>query len=344
MSAEHTLKTGKLPHALLTHLLRRYGKEDEHILVGPHVGEDATAFTPSKDVIVAGMDPITFATDEIGWYVVHVNANDVAVMAASPRWFLVTFLLPEARSTPADVERMFDQVAQACEEVGAHLVGGHTEVTYGLERPLAIGVMIGEVERERLVRTGDARPGDALILARGVPIEGTALIARERGEELQRRGVDPAIIERAARYLHEPGISVVRAALLAASTAPIHAMHDPTEGGLLTGIWELAEASDVGVWVDADAVVVLPEGRILCDMYGLDPLGTIASGALLIACPPEMAPHVVARLEEEDIPAARIGHILPREEGRWIRRGGVRMPLEPPAVDEIVKIFTSQNP
>ena len=135
------LSTGKLPHELLRSLLRRYGREDHQVLVGPRVGEDAAAIRLHEDVVVAGMDPITFATDEIGWYVVHVNANDVAVMGAAPRWFLVTFLLPEAGATSEDVERMFAQVARACEEVGAVLVGGHTEVSYGLPRPLAIGVM-----------------------------------------------------------------------------------------------------------------------------------------------------------------------------------------------------------
>ncbi|NPA91085.1 MAG: hydrogenase expression/formation protein [Chloroflexi bacterium] len=335
------LATGKLPHSLLRGLLRKYGRGDDQILVGPHVGEDAAAIALREDVVVAGMDPITFATDEIGWYVVHVNANDVAVMGAAPRWFLVTFLLPEGRSTAQDVEHMFAQVADACREVGAHLVGGHTEVTYGLDRPLAVGVMLGEVAREKLIRTGNAQPGDVLILARGVPIEGTALIARERREDLLRRGISPRLIERAANFLHDPGISVVRAALLAAATADIHAMHDPTEGGLLTGVWELAEASGVGMWVDGDAVPVLPEGRVLCDVYGLDPLGTIASGALLLTCAESEATPVVDALGDADIPAQVIGRVLPRTEGLWIRRGGKAQPLSPPPVDEIVKIWST---
>lgn len=333
------LPTGKLPHAILSALLRRYGREDPQVLVGPHLGEDAAAVALEKDVVVAGMDPITFATDEIGWYVVHVNANDVAVMAAAPRWFLVTFLLPEGGTTEAAVERMFAQVADACASVGATLIGGHTEITYDLPRPIAIGVMLGEVERDRVVHTGGARPGDSLILARGVPIEGTAIIARERGKDLRRRGVAVDVIERAAGYLHDPGISVVRAALLAADTVPVHAMHDPTEGGLLTGIWEMAVASGVGVEVNLDAVPVLPEGKLLCDLYDLDPLGTIASGALLIACEAEDAPRLVRVLEGRHIPARIIGRVTPPEEGRTVVRGGQRFPLEPPPVDEIVKIF-----
>ena len=336
---ERILATGKLPHALLKAFLRSYGGTNEHVLVGPSLGEDAAAIAPGKDVVVAGMDPITFATDEIGWYVVHVNANDVAVMGAAPRWFLVTFLLPEGQTTVTDVDRLFRQVADACNEVGASLIGGHTEITYDLSRPLAVGVMMGEVDRGTLVRTGGAQVGDALILARGVPIEGAAIIARERGQELIARGVPEDVVQRAAAFLHDPGISVVKAALVAVATVPVHAMHDPTEGGLLTGVWELAEASGVGVWLDVDAVPVLPEGRLLCNVLGLDPLGTIASGALLVACAPEDAQALIEALEEEGIPASVIGRMTSLEEGRVVHSRGKISPLVPPAVDEIVKVF-----
>ena len=339
LQTSRLLPTGKLPPTLLSRLLRRYSREDAQVLVGPHLGEDAAAVLLRENVVVAGMDPITFATDEIGWYVVHVNANDVAVMAAAPRWFLVTFLLPEKETTEELVDRLFRQVAEACAALGATLIGGHTEITYDLPRPIAVGVMLGEVKQGRVVHTGGARPGDALVLARGVPIEGAAIIARERGDDLRARGVDADLVARAANYLHDPGISVVRAALLAADTVRVHAMHDPTEGGLLTGIWEMAEASNVGVWVDLDAVPVLPAGERLCRVYGLDPLGTIASGALLVACAAEDAERLVARLEAEAIPARVIGRVVPAEEGRRARRHGREIPLTPPAVDEIVKIF-----
>lgn len=338
MNAE-PLMTGKLPPALLRRLLQQYGRGNAQVLVGPALGEDAAAIQLRQPLVVAATDPITFATEEIGWYVVHVNANDVAVMGAAPRWFLVTLLLPEGRTSAADADAIFRQVRDACEEVGAVLVGGHTEVTYELTRPIAVGVMLGEVNAERLISSAGARPGDALILARGVPIEGTAIIAREKREALLRQGIAPEVIARAAAYLHDPGISVVRAARLAADTGRVTAMHDPTEGGLLTGIWELAEAAGVGVEVDLDAVPVVPEGRLLCEAFGLDPMGTIASGALLITCAAADAPEVVHTLEANGIPAQVIGTITEAEQGRWVRRQGQTRPLEPPPVDEIVKIF-----
>jgi len=333
------LRTGKLPQALLCDLLQRYGQSNQQVLVGPAVGEDATAIALREGVVVAGMDPITFATDEIGWYVVHVNANDVAVMGANPRWFLVTFLLPEGLADTASVEEMFRQVASACQEVGAGLVGGHTEVTYDLNRPLAIGVMLGEVSQGRLVHTGGAQAGDSVILARGIPIEGTAIIARERRDDLLARGVNAALVERAADFLYSPGISVVQTAQVATRSVSVHAMHDPTEGGLLAGLWELAEAAGLGIEIDLDSVPVLPEGRVLCEIYGLNPYATIASGALVIACAAEEASRLIQALQEAHIPAQQIGHMLPDRERRVVHQQGEAIPLVPPEVDEIVKLF-----
>src|SRR5262249_37539992 len=167
------------------------------------------------------------------------------------------------------VEELFGQLGAACRELGVSLVGGHTEVTHGLDRPLVIGTMLGEVTRDRLVTTGGARLGDALLVTKGVPLEGTSIIARTRAAELRPRGYDEAWLERARGYLTK--LSVVPEALLAAELVPVHAMHDPTEGGLATALWEMAEAAGVGLTVEAERIPVLPEGQRLCAEFGLDP-------------------------------------------------------------------------
>ena len=163
------------------------------------------------------------------------------------------------------------------------LAGGHTEITVDLNRPIVCGTMLGEVAPDRLITTAGARPGDAMLLVKPVPIEGTALIALERAEVLRQRGYGPEFIRARQGFLHEPGISVVAPALLAAETAEVHAMHDPTEGGVMTGLagdgaWRRGRAA-----VDLDAIPMLPRGAALCREFGLDPLGTIASGAILMA-------------------------------------------------------------
>ncbi|MDW8102281.1 MAG: AIR synthase family protein [Anaerolineae bacterium] len=333
------LPVGKLDPELFCYLLKKFTSLDERVVVGAAFGEDAAVIDMGDHYLVVKSDPITFATDLIGWYAVNVNANDVASMGARPRWMLCTFLLPEGKTTPELAESLFDQVVQASKALGISIIGGHTEVTYGLDRPIVIGHMLGEVSKEKLVTSSGARPGDDIILVKGIPIEGTSIIAREKEQVLRLRGYDDAFIERAKGYLFDPGISVVEAALLAVDTAPIHSMHDPTEGGLAMGLYELAEASGVGFVVDEEAVEVLPEGRILCQEFGLNPLGTIASGALIVTLAPEYSPILVEAFRQRGIRSAVIGRVIPLEEGRWIRRGGEVKPLTLFPQDEITRIF-----
>ena len=325
---EASLGTGKLPLDLLQTLLTRHSRPDSRLVVGPQVGEDAAVIDMGHHYLVAKSDPITFATDEIGWYVVHVNANDLATMGATPRWFLLTLLLPEGQTDQALVEGIFDQVSAACDSLGAVLSGGHTEVTYDLDRPIAVGVMLGEVEKEALVRTAGAQVGDAVILTKGVAIEGTAVLAREARELLAAR-VGAPMVERGRRFLQEPGISIVRDAEIVRRTTDVHAMHDPTEGGLATGLWELARASGRGIVVELDRVPVFAETTAFCQALDLDPLGLIASGALVATVPAKDADAVVRALAAHDIAANEIGRVVdgpPVVEA--IRAGGcARLPV-----------------
>ncbi|MDH7487413.1 MAG: AIR synthase family protein [Anaerolineae bacterium] len=324
---------------MLEELLGRYARPNERLIVGPQAGEDAAVIDFGDRYLVAKTDPITFATDEIGWYAVHVNANDVAVMGACPRWFLATLLLPEGQATKAMAETIVAQIDAACRSLGVALAGGHTEITYGLDRPLVIGTMLGEVAPERLVTTGGAQAGDAILLVKPVPIEGTAIIARERAADLAARGYDRALIARAQNFLHDPGISVVRAALRAAELAPVHAMHDPTEGGVVTGLLELARAAGTGLWVDLDRIPVPPEAAALCGEYGLDPLGTIASGALLLTLPAAEAEGLQAALAAEGLPSTIIGRVLEASAGLQAQRDGHPIPWPAFAADEIARLF-----
>jgi hydrogenase maturation factor len=334
------LPVGKLPPALLSRLLRGQASDDPRVIVGPQVGEDAAVLDMGDRYLVATADPITFATDEAGWYALHVNANDLAVRGARPLWFLATVLLPEAATTEAAVERLFAEVREACGELGVTLVGGHTEVTAGLPRPIVSGCMLGEVEKDRLVTTGGARPGDVLLLTKGVPLEGAAIIARERAAEAERRGVPGDVVKRARDLLRVPGISVLPEARAAGAAARVHAMHDPTEGGVATACWELAQAADVGLYVDRERIPVLREGRMLCEAFGLDPLGTIASGSLLLAVDPADAPDVTAACRDAGIDCAQIGRVTEASLGVTLATGGHPRPMPTFPQDQITRIFS----
>lgn len=287
---------------------------------------------------MAKTDPITFATAEIGWYAVNVNANDIACTGATPRWFLATLLLPAQGSTPALVEEIFAQIHRACTGLNITLAGGHTEITYGLERPLVIGQMLGEIAPERLVTTSGAQIGDDLILTKGIAIEATAIIATEMRCQL-REQFDEETLDRYANMLHQPGISVVNDAAAAMSAGGVHAMHDPTEGGVATGLHELAEAAGVGLKIEAEALLFLPETLELCQRFDLDPLGVIASGALLIAAAPDSTANILTSLSQAGIDAAVIGQAQSPDSGRILVEKQGSRPLPTFDRDEITRLF-----
>lgn len=333
------LPAGKLPPKLLADLLRRHVPAHPRVVVGPGIGMDAAVLDLGDRCLVAKTDPITYAADRIGWYAVHINANDVACCGATPRWFLVTVLLPEAQATEPLAEAIFDQIGQACRQLGVAWCGGHSEVVAGLARPIVVGQMLGEVAHDRWLTAAQAQPGDAVLLTKGIAIEGTAVVAREKREQL--RGVLPeADVQRAAELLERPGISVVPDARIALETGGVHALHDPTEGGLASGLWELAQASGLGIAVDEGQIRLLPECAALARHFGLDPLGLLASGALLIAARDDRAGAIADRLRAARIPAEVIGRMVPAHEGCTIRRPGQPpRPLPTFPRDEIVRLF-----
>jgi hydrogenase expression/formation protein HypE len=328
---------GKLPADVLARLLTTIAPADPRVILGPGIGLDAAVIDMGDRLLVAKTDPITFAADSIGWYAVQVNANDIATTGAAPRWFMATVLLPESRADETMAEHIFDQIYSACAAIGASLVGGHTEITYGLDRPIVVGAMLGEVAREALVTPSGARPGDALLLTKGIAVEGTAIIAREKAQALAH--LDPVFLERCRRFLIEPGISVVRDAAIATSAGRVHAMHDPTEGGLATGLYEMALASGIGLAIEADAVPIYPETVALCHAARLDPWGLIASGALLLAVQVEDAEKIVSALQAQGILAAVIGRATPAAQGVQLRTPEGTCALPHFARDEIARLF-----
>ena len=307
----------------------------------PGIGRDATVISFPDRYLVAKTDPITFATDQIGWYAVQVNANDIAAMGGKPLWFLATLLLPEGKTGFAEVEAIFAQIAEACRELGIVLCGGHTEITHGFDRPVVVGQMLGEVEREKLVVPERARPGDDILLTKGIAIEGTALIAREKESVLAQLGEE--FVRKCRSLLRQPGISVVRDAQIANHTAVLHALHDPTEGGLATGLHELAAAARVGMLIEMERIAVLPETALVCQELGLDPLGLLASGALLIAAPEGEAPKIITALQAAGIGASVIGKILEKEKGIKLMRRGRVEDLPVFSRDELARFFSRTN-
>lgn len=332
------LPPGKLPLDLLDDLLGRIAYDDPRVVVGPTVGEDAAVIDFGDTCLVAKTDPITFATDEIGYYAIHVSANDIATMGATPRWFLPTVLLPERGSDEKIVRDVFASIADAASDAGIAICGGHTEVTVGLDRPIVVGQMLGEVARDDLIRSDGLVEGDHIILTKGLAIEGTAILAREKSDALADRGVDSRLVAHAARFLHDPGISVLPEARIACDVVRPHAMHDPTEGGVATALRELAAASSVGLSVDTESLFLLEESRVICDALDVDPLGLISSGALLIGVAVQEAAPLLDALRDAAIRSEVIATVTAAEAGLRCASGEDFPSFQR---DEIARIFAA---
>lgn len=332
------LSVGKLPPELLAELLAAAPLDDADVVVGPGIGFDCAVVSGGARYLVLKSDPITFATAELGWYLVQVNVNDLATTGARPRWMLITLLLPERSTSRSLVTDLSNQIYEACRKLDIAVVGGHTEVTHGLERPIAVGTLIGEVSPDRLVTPAGMIPGDKLILTKGVPIEATAILAREFAGRLEER-YGAMEIERAANYLYDPGISVYRDAQTALAAGKVTAMHDPTEGGLAAALWEMAEAAQMSLVVETEAIPVPEMAAKVCDFFDIDPLAAIASGALLLAVGPDDVGKVLEALNEQQIEAAVIGEAEGGAVNVWQKENGGRALMTRPERDAIAQLF-----
>ena len=334
------MEVGKFPAGLLERILAKVDISDPQVVVGPRVGEDTAVLRTRGSLLVAKSDPVTFATDLIGWYAVQVNANDVACTGGTPKLFLATLLVPE-RFSENEAEAVFDQILEACRSIDVSLVGGHSEVTYGIDRPIIMGTMLGEVEQDRLILTGGAQEGDSIVVTKGIAIEGTALLAREKSSQLLQAGMSQEEIDKAASLLSVPGISVLHDARIACSSSRVHSMHDVTEGGLATGLREVAKASGLGLAIEESSVPILSECQEVCDALGLDPLGLLASGALLITLPTADVPGLLTSLEGEGIDGFEIGTMIEAAEGLQMVEFHGETPLPEFSRDELARYMSS---
>jgi hydrogenase expression/formation protein HypE len=336
-----TFRTGKIPSDILVRNVFRYrGSRDSSVILGSSVGEDAALVSLGQKVLVLKTDPVTGATADMGWLAVHINANDVACRGARPRWFLCDLLLPE-KSNPALVDLIMSEVNKAARQIHVSVVGGHTEVTPGLKRPIAVGYMVGVTDREHYVTSSGARSGDCIIVTKSAAIEGTAVLASDFADEIRDKG-GAKLVARAKALRRK--ISVVDDALVAVEGGGVRALHDPTEGGILQGLWELAEASKVGFHVRESAIPVLPQTKRICSMFHVNPLRLMSSGCLLIAADRMKSNAILQKLGRNKIPARVVGTFRDRKQGRrMVKLNGTEVKIGPLERDELYKVIESHR-
>jgi thiamin-phosphate kinase len=300
------LLVGKVPNEILKKVVFGLtGVQNSRVISGPAVGEDAAVIDYQGKLLVVKSDPITGAESNSGWLAVHVNANDIAVRGAKPLFYLSTIMLPESQDVET-LEEICRGVDLAAKELGVTVVGGHTEVTSVVSRPLLCGTMIGEASKGKIILSSGAKAGDAIIVTKSVALEGTAILATDRYNELKGI-VGSRLLKSAQGYLKY--ISVMKEALAAAETGYVHSMKDPTEGGLLQALNEVAEASGAGYSIDARRVPIEEETRRICQALQVDPLRLISSGMLILTVDPKNEDAVIKRIREVGVNASRIGTI-----------------------------------
>ena len=327
------LPVGKLPTGLLASLLTTFGAEDPAVLVGAGVGQDAAAITFGDRILVAKTDPITFAGERAATYLIDVNANDLACLGATPRWLLVTALLPEGIAV-GQVSALFTELAVVSRQRGIAVIGGHTEVTAGLDRTMLIGLMLGDATPERFLPPGGAAPGDVLLLTKAVAIEGSALLAHELAGMLVPQ-IEPEIITAAQGLLAAPGLSIVPDAAALRAVPGVTALHDVTEGGVAMAVREIAAGSGVGAELDRGAVPVLPATVALARALALDPLGMLGSGSLLATARPDAVSGLLASATAAGVEVTPVGRLLGPGDDCWLVDNGQRQALPRFDTDEV---------
>jgi hydrogenase expression/formation protein HypE len=326
---------------MLQRLISEYRTpNDDSVVVNASYGFDAAAITSGGETIVIKSDPITFASSDAARYVVSVNANDIACMGGIPRWMTVVALLPENATTPDSVESLFADLRDACVAEGIALVGGHTEITIGLDRPILVGTLLGTLRKSGLLEPGRASAGDELYVTKSVALEGTALLASELARPLA-SALGKETVRKATSLLDDPGISVTRDARVALDTGHVTALHDPTEGGLATAVHEIAEASGLGAAIEWEAIPTLPETDRICAWLDIDPLGLLSSGALLIAAKPGSKVVLHGAFLDAGIPIAHIGILTDSRLGCTISRQGTSTTLPRFDSDELARALTA---
>ncbi len=307
MLNEKKLVTGKIPKDVLRKLVFTHlGVSSDRVIEGPKIGEDAALIDMGDRILITKANPITGAENKIGWLAVHINANDVATKGATPLWYMSIILLPE--DSPMNLlETIMREQHEACCELGVSIIGGHTEVTPGLKRPIISGFMLGEVDKKSRVMPDDAKIGDKILLTKGVGIEGTGVLAHDMRHRLK-KNVSSGVLNRAEKLFRL--ISVVPEALEVSQMSYVRSMHTPTEGGVLNGLLELSEVSGLGFRVYESKLPIYDETREICDSLGVDPLKLLSSGSLLIIVDKTKTDEVINRLTSKGINTNIIGEIV----------------------------------
>jgi len=314
-----SLPYGKISPDLLSEIVfKSLGSERKDVILGPKKGEDAAIVKIGSQLLAISCDPISGAVNRIGWLAVHVASNDIASTGTRPLWFLPCILLPKETS-PKIIEEICTQMHRAAKTLDIAIIGGHTEISPGINHPIIIGCAIGVIDDFKYVTSSGAKPRDVIILTKSAGLEGSAILATDRVKEIISR-FGESFVKRVEGFFDR--ISVLNEALTAIEIGGITSMHDPTEGGIAGGLHEVSDASKTGFRVYEEKIRVEPETKKIATLFQIDPLQLISSGSLLITCNPQSSKKIIEAFRAKGIESSIIGEVLEDSERRIIVRGG----------------------
>ena len=326
------MEIGKLKESVLKRsVIKQLHVKRPEVGNGPGIGEDCTTLQVGPDEeIVMSTDPITGTASDIGELAVTVSINDLASAGAEPIGILLTVLLTP-RMREAKLKAIMEQVDNACKRYNVQVMGGHTEVTEAVNQPLISVTAVGKVKKGCMVSTGGAKPDMDIVITKWIGLEGTSIIAKDHEEELLTR-LPQGLIDTAKGF--EQYLSVLPESRVAVEHG-VAAMHDITEGGIFGALWEMGEASGVGIDVDLKAIPVKQETIEVCEFFGINPYELISSGSMLIAT--NDGNGLVRKLADAGVAAAIIGKSNSSNDKRVISGDEVRF-LEPPKADALYSV------
>ncbi len=331
------MEIGKLPENVLKRsVIKQLHVKRPEVGSGPSVGEDcATVQIGPDEEIVLSTDPITGTASDIGELAVTISVNDLASAGAEPIGILLTVLLTP-RMREAKLKAIMEQVDLACKRYNVQVIGGHTEVTEAVTQPLISVTAVGKVKKGQMVSTGGAKPGMDLVLTKWIALEGTSIIAKDYEKELLEK-LPQSLVDTAKSF--DKYLSVLPESRIAVEHG-VAAMHDVTEGGIFGALWEMGEASGVGLDVDLKAIPVKQETIEVCEYFGINPYELISSGAMLIAT--EDGNGLVRKLNDAGVASAIIGKSNSSNDKRVINGDEIRF-LEPPKSDALYSVNTNNQ-
>lgn len=308
-------------------------RSDVVLPAGP--GEDCAVISFGNELLVVSSDPITGAEKNAGFIAVNVACNDIAAAGAEPFGLQVVLLLPPSLKE-SESEKIMEDIVASAKNLDVEILGGHTEITDLVEKPIVTITALGRAEKEELAASSSAKNGDILYITKGMGIEGAYILANDYKDTLLASGVSEKIISELSNYLNL--LSVLPESRIARKH-DISAMHDITEGGVYGAVAEMAAASKLGYIIEKDNFDIKPEIKVLCDKLDLDPAALISSGSMLIAAQPELDLNKI--FSKKGIKLIRVGKLV--EKGSFIEENGVKEEFSPPNRDELWKFIEKES-